>query len=170
MVSESQLLNDLERSVKLGKETKTTYPATRPARDMGALIEKHYPWLLGLITAVVCARLIFRMWALPPGTKDLFTATLNVAAIAVGFLFTAKSILISIDNRWIIQRGKESGAYQMLIAYMLSATYWWLITAVLSGIGLAILPAGLKEAQKVVAIWCFSGWVFFAATANIGGT
>ena len=44
---------------------------------------------------------LFRSSTIPPGTKDLLTSFLNVAAIIVGFLVTTQSILVSLDSKWI---------------------------------------------------------------------
>jgi hypothetical protein len=133
---------------------------------MGAVVERHYPWVAGLCVAGLCY-LWFRSSSIPPGTKDLMTSFLNVAAIIVGFLLTAMSILLSIDSKWIIQRSKESGAYGMLVGYMISATYWWMAAVLLSAVGVAIIPSNpLPEWQKPYAVALFSAWVFVAATGS----
>jgi hypothetical protein len=134
---------------------------------MGALVERNYPWLAGLVVAGLCFW-GFRTSTIPVGTKDLMTSFLNIAAIIVGFLVTSKAILLSIDTKWIIQRSKESGAYGMLVGYMVSATYWWMAAAFLSAVGLALIPATpLADWQKPYAVALFSGWVFVAVTASL---
>jgi hypothetical protein len=96
------------------------------------------------------------------------TAFLSVAAIIVGFLFTAQSILMSIDQKWIIARSKESGAYEMLIGYLVTATYWWMFSAFLSAVGLAIVPTTvLPDWHRPYAVALFSGWVFVAVTGSL---
>lgn len=131
---------------------------------MGARAERHYPWLGGLVSAGVCYWLL-RTSTIPPGTKDLLASFLNVAAIMIGFLVTAKSILLSIDDKWIIQRSKEAGAYEMLVSYLVAATYWWLITALLSALGVALVPPTLQDWQHIIAVRLFSFWIFAASTA-----
>jgi hypothetical protein len=132
---------------------------------VGAIAERHYPWAAGLVVAGLCGWWM-RAGSIPPGTKDLLAAILNVAAILAGFLMTAKSILLSMDDKWIIRRSKEAGAYEMLVGYMVSATYWWLACAVLSAVGLAIVPPGdLQDWQKPPAVALFCGWVFVSATS-----
>lgn len=131
---------------------------------MGAFAERHYPWLGGMISGGICY-LLLRHWTIPPGTKDLLAGLLNVAAIMVGFLVTAKSILLSIDDRWIIKRSKEAGAFEMLVGYMVAATYWWLGTALLSALGVAMIPSSLADWQKIIAVRMFAVWVFVAATS-----
>lgn len=84
----------------------------------------------------------------------------------VGFLVTAKSILLSINDKWIVQRSREAGAYEMLIGYMISATYWWLAAAIASALGIAVTPSlPLPEWQRPIAAILFSCWTFVAMTA-----
>ncbi len=134
---------------------------------MGEFIERHYPWFIGFVAGV-------GFWWLnggwiPPGLKDLLSGFLNVASIVVGFLVTAKSILLSIDHKWIIQRSKESGAYGMLVGYIVSATYWWLASALLSAVGVAIIPPDpLADWQQPIAVGLFSGWLFVSVTSALG--
>jgi hypothetical protein len=133
---------------------------------MGERVERNYPWLAGLCIAGITFR-FFRSSTIPPSTKDLMTSFLNVAAIIVGFLVTTQSILMSLDSKWIIQRSKESGAYRMLVGYLVAATYWWMGTALLSGVGIALVPTSpLADWQKPYAVSMFSIWVFVAATAS----
>src|ERR1700722_17030547 len=136
-VQESPVPSDSKRSALRGSETGSiSKPYTRQNRSMGAFTERHYPWLGGLISGALCY-LLLRHWTILPGTKDLLVGFLNVAAILTGFLLTANSILLSIDEKWIIRRSKEAGAYEMLVGYLVSATYWWLATALLSAVGVA---------------------------------
>ncbi len=133
---------------------------------MGERGERNYPWVGGICIAGVSLWLLHSS-TIPPGTKDLMTAFLNVAAIIVGFLVTSQSILLSLDGKWIIQRSKESGAYRMLVGYLVSATYWWMGAALLSAVGIALVPATpLPGWQKPYAVSMFSVWVFVAATAS----
>lgn len=133
---------------------------------MGERVERNYPWVAGLCTAGITFWLL-RSSTIPPGTKDLMTGFLNIAAIIVGFLVTSQSILMSLDGKWIIQRSKEAGAYRMLVGYLVAATYWWMAVALFSAAGVALVPAApLAAWQKPYAVGLFSAWVFVAATAS----
>lgn len=133
---------------------------------MGARVEKHYPWIGGLACGLACYWAL-RDWTIPPGTKDLLTSFLNVAAIMIGFLVTGKSILISLDETWIIQKSKTAGAYEMLVGYMVAATYWWFAMVLLSAIGVAMIPPVLQDWQRLIAVRLFSIWIFIAVSATL---
>jgi hypothetical protein len=119
------------------------------------MLEKNAAWLSGLIAALVYAALHQR-WSLPTGIHDAFAAAVNIAAIGVGFLLTANSILVSADDKTIIRLAKEAGVYKVLVRYMLSATYWCLMAAILSVIGLLYDPAWrLPWYPSALAMWMF---------------
>lgn len=134
---------------------------------MGERVERNYPWVSGLCIGGI-SYWFFRSSSIPPGTRDLMTSFLNIAAIIVGFLITSQSILMSLDGKWIIQRSKEAGAYRMLVGYLVAATYWWMAAALLSAVGIALVPATpLPDWQKPYAVCMFAFWVFIAATASV---
>jgi hypothetical protein len=60
----------------------------------------------------------------------------SVGGISLGFLMTAKSILISVDDRPIVQRIKEAKLYKRIIGYMKSAIFWSFALTILSAIAL----------------------------------
>jgi len=92
----------------------------------------------------------------------MFSAWVSIAAIGVGFLLTANSILVSADDKWILQRAKEAGVYKSLVRYMLSATRWCLFSAMLSAAALIYDP--------LWKLWWFpygiTVWIFLAAGAG----
>lgn len=84
----------------------------------------------------------------------MFTATVTITAIGMGFLLTANSFLVAVDNRWIIRRAKEAGAYKLLIRYLVSATRWCLCAAVISAIGLLFDPIwNLPWYRYALSVW-----------------
>lgn len=113
-------------------------------------MEKWYPSLFGVVAALIS-------WTVYDATmssavKELISTTISIAAIAVGFLGTTNSILISIDTRDVIQRLKQMGSYSLLVDYLISATQCSL------GLAVLIQPAAWHP-------YAFAAWVFLVATA-----
>jgi len=122
---------------------------------MGALIERWYPPFLGVLTSIIYY-IFFRKFPLSIRVKDLLMATVNISAIAVGFLAAAKSILLTIQGRKVIRQAKTAGLYQMLIDYMIWAIYSCFFLSIFSAIGLLL---DLEHQQNwyhyAFAIWLF---------------
>jgi len=117
--------------------------------------ERYCHW----ITAVVAVGVwLAAKVDVPPNLSELLSVVVGMASIAAGFLFTTGSILLAIDKRWIIQRGKELGAYQNLIDYLLEATKWCLLLAVVSTAGVAFQV----DCHASWVRWGFSCWLFLA--------
>lgn len=94
-------------------------------------VERSYPAIFGVL-AGAGYYLVFKDRALPSSFNELMAAVISVAAIAVGFLATAKSILISIENTEIIKKMKGVKYYDHLLDYMMFATWTSFILAALS--------------------------------------
>src|SRR5438132_14366013 len=77
--------------------------------NMGALTERRYPLAAGLVAGAVYYFVAPEFPVKPENAASLFSAIISVAAIAVGFLATASSILLSIDRKPIIFKLKEVG-------------------------------------------------------------
>jgi hypothetical protein len=122
---------------------------------MNKHIERWYPLAAGLAVAAVYY-FFYRSWTITDAVLNLLLAIVSIAAIAVGFLATAKSILISIDDKLIIQRLKRVGYYKILIGYLLSAVWWSLGLSVFSALCLLIDwkdAAGAWWNRPVLALW-----------------
>jgi hypothetical protein len=117
--------------------------------------ERSLAWLSGLIAAI--GYLSLSRWiSIPTGVHDLFSAAVNIAAIGVGFLLTANSILVSADEKWIVQRAKEAGAYQLLVGYLLGATRWCLAAAILSAVAMLYDPKwDLRWYPVALSVWIY---------------
>jgi hypothetical protein len=98
---------------------------------MSKTFERAYPYA-GAILCGFGAFYILRSTALQPGFKDLVGAVVNVSAISVGFLATAKSLLLSLSDRSIISRLKQTGHFNTLVGYFLAAVNIWLLLALVS--------------------------------------
>lgn len=131
---------------------------------MKAQVDKWYPVVLGVIFAI--AFLItnkYLEFSVSNDTKQLFTAAITISAISVGFLATAKSILISIRGTKIIKWMKDGGVYDQVVNYLMSA--------VNSCLGVAIVSAlALLFDYSTVKVWheyAFTTWIFLCVAAGL---
>jgi hypothetical protein len=100
---------------------------------MKVFIEQWYPTGLALVATV--AYLIvtrFIQWPPPHNVAAVMAAMGTFAGITVGFLATAKSILIAIDDRKIIRDLRTLGRYKRIINNIWAAIIWSLLMALLS--------------------------------------
>jgi len=95
-------------------------------------VERVYPWAGA--GAVLVAVAVFNVGL--PGkeqAQNLFSATVDVAAISAGFLGAALSILLGMESTAIVTRLRTGRAFDRLIGYMLWACHASLLLAVGSG-------------------------------------
>lgn len=96
--------------------------------------------------------------------KELFSAVISVSSIAVGFLATAKSIMLSLDKRRVIKQLKDIGVYGTLLSYLMTAVNWSFATAIITALALFF------DTSKATPVWysyAFSAWLFVAITAAV---
>ena len=99
--------------------------------------EKWYPPVGALLTCAAWV-LLRRAVPLPLGTMDVFRAVVTAAAMGLGFLMTTTSILLSLNERWIIRRSRQEGAYALVVDYLISACRWCLSLAFFSAAALFV--------------------------------
>jgi len=107
---------------------------------MPLFIEKYSHLLVGIVAFVASFWLVSEAH-LPSSEsiRDLLTAVINVSAIAVGFLATAKSILFSIEKKRVIRQLKGVPEYyDLLITYLMSATKFAFLVSVVTACSLLI--------------------------------
>lgn len=132
-----------------------------------AISERVFPFVTASAAAWVYFHYIRRI-PLAPKLKDLLPASLNVAAIGIGFLVSAKAILLSVANSRILRNLRTSGAFGLLIAYFIQATWWSASVAVLSAALLWFdmsVVSPKKETVLVCWIVCCGG--AFGASARV---
>ena len=90
---------------------------------MSERVERWYP-VVG--AAGASAVYVILLWGepLPKRSGDLIAATISVAAIAVGFLGTAQSILLSMPNRRIVRQLQDIGRFKLVRHYVTRAIEW----------------------------------------------
>ena len=83
---------------------------------MGSLkVERWYPFFLGAVVTGAWAH-----WCAPPkeGIHDLFATAVSFAAIVVGFLATAMSIVLAAPDSPIMRQLRSSGYIVELVRYL----------------------------------------------------
>jgi hypothetical protein len=131
---------------------------------MTLTIERWYPLGFGLAAGLG----VYSLLRTQP--KEALITTLsgqgiNVAAIAVGFLATALSILVSIDRARVTQVLREAAYYPIVIEYIVRPIRLWFAVALASAALLVAWDHVPLAWQRVV----FAAWIFlvgWAATAT----
>lgn len=127
----------------------------------GLLIERHCAISAAALASVAC----FYTWGcipLPGSWKELLGAIFTAAATGAGFLFTAASIVISMDGKPVIKWGRETGAYGMFAGYMMRGVAWCLFASLVTLVMFVpdfARPAGWHK--PAFSIW----WGSIAGTA-----
>lgn len=134
---------------------------------MNRVVEKWFPVAVGLfVAAIYLAVEPLRNRPLPASFTALLSAAISVGGIAIGFLATAKSILISIDDKEIVRNLKKVDRYKSILKYIKSAIFWCFLASIASAIGLLIdLSPG--SAWKLVDSLMFACWIFLAVTSAL---
>lgn len=114
-----------------------SWPSSQLEIKLSYVVEQAYPRVVALVAGVA----FFVVWndrVIPRTMQDLFAAIIGVGAIAIGFLGTAKAILVTIEDREIIARLRELGYYRRIIDYIMEAISWSFALTVLSSAGLML--------------------------------
>ena len=121
-------------------------------------LDKYYPFIGGAIFAFVYLGLfsICPKFALSKGFRDIFISSITINAISIGFLATAKAILISIHNSKIVKWMKETGTYEVTIKYFMDALSLSMFCAVWS---MFLLLIDFNNPIKYI-VFCIAEWVF----------
>ena len=123
-------------------------------------VERSYPYVVGVLLTILF--LYFHKFInLQATTPDIFPVVIGISAIAVGFLMTAKSILLSIDERKVIQFLKEAGVYIYFVGYLIAAVKWCFYTTILTLVGMIL---NLHHQAQPGHYWFLVLWVFTIAT------
>lgn len=97
--------------------------------------------------------------------NELFAAAVNVASIGAGFLGTMVALLLSLDERPVVQMAKRTVVYRRLVRYMLSAIVWCFLAAVASAIG--SLHDFKEPLVDTVSQVLFCAWIGITVTAVV---
>jgi hypothetical protein len=134
------------------------------ARKNSLDLERWYPSLVSASIVVVGSGLLslrtLRPWlpAFLHGCSTLAPSALNVSAIAIGFLATSLSILLSLAKTRVIRIMKQAGHYRRLVQFFKSGVsvsfLWAFASAVLTTIHLE--KSGVWR-YAVLIVWVYLG-------------
>ena len=93
---------------------------------------------------------------------DILGAALGLAGIGAGFLATAQSIIISLEDKPIIRSLKKTPYYGLIVTYLQSAIRFSCLLAVYSSAGLMI---DLKEPWSQLKALYFAAWLGLTVTS-----
>jgi hypothetical protein len=131
---------------------------------MTLTVERWYPFACGLATGLGVGLFIE---AQPKDTliSNLTGHGINVAAIAVGFLATALSILVSIERSRVTQVLRGAEYYPIVVDYLVAPIRLWFGVALFS----AVLLVAWDHLPSMYKRDSFATWVFlvtWSATAT----
>jgi len=142
-------------------------PKAKNDREYGLMWEKVFPFVGALVSA-----LLFHFIGAPfppvSAYPELMAASGGSAAIFVGFLGTAKAIILTIIAAPAYQALKDAGYAEDLLAYLMAAIEMSIIFAVWSIAMMFVDPAitTLIELPYITITNAFMvGWVFFGVYA-----
>lgn len=129
-------------------------------------VEKLYPYVGGPLAGAICA-LVFWSRPLPASAREAFSSAIDLGAIAIGFLATVMTFLMSMQGNPSLDTLKREGYYKNIIRYLLEAI---LVAFALSALSAAAIfstglvhNAGLRLAG--VSLWV--AVVVMAALASL---
>ena len=120
--------------------------------------DNYYPLACGAIISFAYLGLFsfYPKFALAKGFRDIFISSITINAIVIGFLATAKSILISIQNSEVVKWMKETNTYETTIKYFMDAILLAMACAVWS---MFLLLIDFSNPVKYI-LWWIAVWVF----------
>ena len=95
-----------------------------------------------------------RTKTIPPSARELLSATLNISAIIVGFLGTAKSILFALVDTDRIKVLKMHGSYMNMISYLIFAITCSMLLAIFTACCL-LIDMQNEHTYVYAAVWLF---------------
>jgi hypothetical protein len=131
---------------------------------MTANFERRYPLVGGGLVALGYLLMYKKLdFVSRDALTNLFTAMVTVAAIAVGFLATAQSILFSLESKRVTHFLKEAGVFRSLVDYLMDAIHLSFALAALSAFALLVDP----KAHRWWYPFAFATWLFILSFAGL---
>lgn len=119
---------------------------------MSLFLERTWPYFFSAI--VVVAWFFYLERPFPSNASDLMSATGNVSAVLVGFLITAKAIVLSLTNTPVFQRLTQTGYNKVFFNYIYEAEVAGIILLVLSLIGFFVM-----NSSGMTPVYFQCGWL-----------
>lgn len=105
---------------------------TQKSSSLARLAEDMSPIVCGVLGFVLSV--LVPLEEIPDNMKDLYQAAMGIGAIVVGFLATAKSIIISVDDKPAISELKKIGHYSRLMGFFMYAIWTAFFVSVASAV------------------------------------
>lgn len=103
---------------------------------MKGRVEQWYPIVGGVVFGLAYYYVLSARGPLPCSLKDLLAAVINVSAIAIGFLATAESVMLGLENKTVVARLKKINYFGFVVDYMRGALVLAFVLALVSAAGL----------------------------------
>ena len=126
-------------------------------------IERWYPYISSFVITILYFY-FHRLIDILSTAKTLFPVLLSVSAIAIGFLITSQSIILSIDQRSVIKGLKQGGVYGHLVGYVVQAVHWSFGTTIVTATGM-VLSLHINASDWMFSVIFIGVWVFITTTA-----
>lgn len=127
----------------------------KPTASRWYWVQRYYPSTLGFLGAVAMYVVAknYPNSALK-NIKELLSAALSIDAIVVGFVATAKSIIVSMDGRRPVENAKRKRSWGLVISYTSDAVNVSVVGMALSAVLLVVdLSHPTDWHRLVVAVW-----------------
>lgn len=123
-------------------------------------IERYWPYAAAIFSAL--AWLSFGR-AFPSDAGDLLTAGGTTSAVLVGFIATAKAIILSVAGSPVFKQIKEAGYHSALFLYLYEATLSGIIFLLICILGFFVIEPEIKMPTWYSFLWVLTGsWALYA--------
>ena len=126
-------------------------------------IERCYPYVFSVLITILYFY-FHRLIDVLSTAKALFPVLTCISAIAVGFLITSQSIILSIDQRSVIKGLKQGAVYGHLVRYVIEAIYWAFVTTIVTAAGM-VLSMHVNGSEGMFSVGFIGVWIFITTTA-----
>ena len=129
---------------------------------MNRSVEDYYPSVAGILVGLGISY-AEKKWQLRLSTTapQLFSAAINVSAIAIGFLATSQSILLTIPDSKLVSAMRKTQHFTRLVGFISSAIQYSFVLAILSAASLAIDFSAVTTWHR----WVLLLWTILAMTS-----
>ena len=123
-------------------------------------IERWHPVVLALLVAFV-VRSVFAQRPVPP-VAQIFSSTVDLGAITIGFLGTAMAVVLSIQGTKVGSFMRTSGLYSSMMWHTIWALVWATLTVAVSLTGIVVesVVCGNETCDHPAKHVAFIVWAF----------
>ncbi|MDR7295473.1 hypothetical protein J2X16_000794 [Pelomonas aquatica] len=133
---------------------------------MNLFIERWYPLASGM-AAALCWWWLCVPFPAPEAARDLYATTMSFAAISVGFLATAMSIIVAAPDSPLVRQLAQSGYLKDLVRYLREPFIVGILVAALCLSGF-VLPVDPAKYWAFGTVWAALTVAMLLGLARIG--